>query len=143
MLHDESTELETYRHACQSLNRNRKSTRDEPTEEAAFERAAYCSRKVEIAIAKLNFPAAHAAIALCEREYLATLSPRDARTLELAETGLDTRTVNHLEEAGIVTLEQLAEAGEDRLRRTPNFGDATIRKIQVLLEALGMYEPPE
>ena len=108
-----------------------------------LERATRTGRMVEIKIAQREFSAAHAAVAMAHKEYLGSLTRKNRRTLELGEIGLDVRTLNTLWNAGINTLEQLAACDQEDLARIPNMAAVGIQRIAVILEALGMYNPPE
>lgn len=65
-----------------------------------------------------------------------TRLPADEVVLE--ELHLPTRTINALRKAGIKTLGDLADRGEDELLRVRNLGEKSIREILSLLEKEGL-----
>ena len=99
---------------------------------------------VQIHLERNEFAAAHAAIDRAYAEHLAS-DPRrrNPNDVSLAETGLDARTINRMEKAGIFTLGQLADASDERILSIPNVGQTTLRRIHLTLESWGCYTPPE
>ena len=64
-------------------------------------------------------------------------SQNDRLQMSTAEIGLDVRTVNCLEEHGVLTVEQLLQCSPQRLLSFPNFGQKTLDRVYDALEALG------
>jgi DNA-directed RNA polymerase subunit alpha len=59
--------------------------------------------------------------------------------LSLAEVDLIVRTVNCLEEEGVLTVEDLLNCTPDDLMAIPNLGEKTLETIYQALEKLGFY----
>jgi len=60
----------------------------------------------------------------------------ELRAVSLAESGLPLRTVNALEDHGILTIGDLAQQTSTTLRAIPNLGEVTLRKCRRLLAEL-------
>ena len=67
----------------------------------------------------------------------------DRLELPLAETELSVRTVNCLEEQGILTVQQLLNCRAGELLEIPNFGEKTLQTVFAALEKLGFSRQPE
>jgi len=59
----------------------------------------------------------------------------------LADSGLCNRTVNSLEDSGILTIEDLAKQERDDLLSIDNVGDKTLAECRQLLDGLGVVHP--
>lgn len=68
---------------------------------------------------------------------LRDLAIRELLELPIAELGLETRTVNHLEAAGLIYLRQLIDLNFDQLRALRGIGELRARQIFRELETLG------
>ncbi len=60
----------------------------------------------------------------------------------LYELGLDERTVNHMAEIGVMTIEDLLHRTESELRRISHVGDRTMEKIFTSLAKRGFVRYP-
>lgn len=56
----------------------------------------------------------------------------------VAELDLDVRTVNGLEEVGVLYVRELVELTRGELEKVPNFGDKSVERIIRLLESHGL-----
>jgi DNA-directed RNA polymerase subunit alpha len=65
----------------------------------------------------------------------------DQLDLSLAETDLPVRTVNCLEDEGILTIRQLLNCTPKRLLNITNFGEKTLEQVYEALEQVGFYRP--
>ena len=65
----------------------------------------------------------------------------DQLDLSLAETDLSVRTVNCLEDEGILTIRQLLNCTPKRLLNITNFGEKTLEQVYESLERVGFYRP--
>ena len=65
----------------------------------------------------------------------------DQLELSLAETNLPVRTVNCLEDEGILTVKQLLHCTPTRLLAITNFGEKTLEQVYEALEEVGYYRP--
>jgi DNA-directed RNA polymerase subunit alpha len=65
----------------------------------------------------------------------------DQLDLSLAETDLPVRTVNCLEDEGILTIRQLLNCTPKRLLNITNFGEKTLEQVYEALERVGFYRP--
>jgi len=66
-------------------------------------------------------------------------NPDDQLEMPLAETELSVRTVNCLEEEGILTVRVLLNCEPERLLEIPNLGEKTLETVYDALEKLGFY----
>lgn len=92
-------------------------------------RRIFCRRTVKLALDAGNQAEAHAAIARA-------FEPEGDRiTLEshVAELGISVRTVNYLTEAGIHTVEALANTKPETLLGVSGFGEAALKECQQAL----------
>ena len=69
-----------------------------------------------------------------ERE---TTSVEDQLIMSTAEIGLAVRTVNCLEDHGVLTVEDLLNCTPERLLSFPNFGEKTLEEVYRALEDFG------
>lgn len=99
-------------------------------------------RMVEMRIARGEFQAAIAAVLAAQRDYYEDRKSFVPEKLSVAELGLDVRTVNMLERAGIHTAGQLAARSDADLLGIASFGQIALSKIRVCLEAIGLYAAP-
>ena len=65
----------------------------------------------------------------------------DQLDLSLAETNLPVRTVNCLEDEGILTIRQLLHCTPKRLLNITNFGEKTLEQVYEALERVGFFRP--
>jgi len=65
----------------------------------------------------------------------------DRLELSLAEIELPVRTVNCLEDEGILTVKQLLNCQPRRLLTITNFGEKTLEQVYDALEKVGFYRP--
>jgi DNA-directed RNA polymerase subunit alpha len=65
----------------------------------------------------------------------------DRLELSLAEIELPVRTVNCLEDEGILTVKQLLNSRPERLLTITNFGEKTLEQVYQALEKVGYYRP--
>jgi DNA-directed RNA polymerase subunit alpha len=63
----------------------------------------------------------------------------DRLELSLAEIDLPVRTVNCLEDEGILTVKQLLNSRPERLLTITNFGEKTLEQVYQALEKVGYY----
>ena len=63
----------------------------------------------------------------------------DRLDLSLAEIDLAVRTVNGLEEEGILTVQDLLSCQPERLLAIPNFAEKTLETVFAALEKIGFY----
>jgi DNA-directed RNA polymerase subunit alpha len=63
----------------------------------------------------------------------------DRLSLNLAEIGIDVRTVNCLEAESIFTVGDLLKCTAKRLLEIPNFGVKTLASVYAALETVGFY----
>ncbi len=56
----------------------------------------------------------------------------------VAELDLDLRTVNGLDEAGVLYVKELVQLTREELKRIPNFGDKSIERIVAELNKHGL-----
>jgi len=63
----------------------------------------------------------------------------DRLELSLAEIDLPVRTVNCLEDEGILTVKQLLNSRPERLLTITNFGEKTLEQVYEALEKVGFY----
>ena len=63
--------------------------------------------------------------------------PDERLDMPLAETELSVRTVNCLEEHGLLTVRDLLHCTPDRLMEIPNFGPKTLQTVFDALEKVG------
>ncbi len=66
----------------------------------------------------------------------------DRLEMPLAETELSVRTMNCLEEQGILIVQQLLNCTPERLLEIPNFGPKTLETVFGALEKLGFSRRP-
>ena len=74
-------------------------------------------------------------------DWIKTQQDDDRLEMSLAETELLVRTVNCLEEEGIITVRQLLNCTPQRLLEIPNFGVRTLQMVYKALEDIGFYRP--
>ncbi len=67
----------------------------------------------------------------------------DRLELSLAEIELPVRTVNCLEDEGILTVKQLLNCQPQRLLTITNFGEKTLDQVYDALEKVGFYRPTQ
>jgi hypothetical protein len=113
----------------------------EPVTPEAAERAERFATMVRIRLERNEFPAAHAAIAAAEKQYLdalnAKLNPSKHRKQYVAELGLEIRIANTLERYGVLTVDQLAALTEGELFGMAGFHVASIEHVKRSLAAVG------
>lgn len=56
----------------------------------------------------------------------------------VAELDLDLRTVNGLEEVGVLYVKELVQMTRAELKRVPNFGDKSVDRITAVLDKHGL-----
>ncbi len=59
--------------------------------------------------------------------------------MSMAEIGLSVRTINCLEERGILTANRLLHCTRDDLLSIANFGEKTLEEVYQALEGVGLY----
>ena len=72
-------------------------------------------------------------------DWAKTQKSDDRLELSLAEIDLDVRTVNCLEDAGILTVLGLLTSTPKQLLEIPNLGEKTLETIYGALEKIGFY----
>lgn len=72
-------------------------------------------------------------------DWAKTQKTDDRLELSLAEVDLDVRTVNCLEDAGILTVLSLLTSTPKQLLEIPNLGEKTLETIYAALEKIGFY----
>ncbi len=70
-------------------------------------------------------------------DWARTRKADDRLELPLAEIELAVRTVNCLEEEGLLTVRQLLNCTPQRLLEIPNFGEKTLQTVYEALEKVG------
>ena len=68
-------------------------------------------------------------------------SLEELRSSALADTGLCTRTLNSLEDKGIILIADLADKTRDELELIPNFGEKTIEECCAVFDRLKVPHP--
>jgi DNA-directed RNA polymerase subunit alpha len=58
-------------------------------------------------------------------------------SMSTAEIGLAVRTVNCLEDHGVLTVEELLNCTREKLLSFPNFGEKTLEEVYLALEGIG------
>ena len=99
------------------------------------ERISRCLRTVELALGRSNLEEAMAAV---ERAFAPLEDERDVTAeTPLADLGINVRTVNGLEEAGLLTVGDLVKCTREDLQSLPNFGLRTVTVIESVLQRHG------
>ncbi len=78
-----------------------------------------------------------------DQGWIAEQQREKALNLAVAELGLDLRTVNGLEESGVLYVRELVKTTPAELGRIPNFGDKSVEQIIRVLKthALSLAQP--
>lgn len=102
-----------------------------------------CLGKIEVALAKCppEIDAAYAAVdgyAAFHGEQEKRPSLAEALVMPLGDTSLSTRTLNHLERAGIRTVGELLQKRSEELLTIPNFAEAALAEVMTMLKQIGI-----
>lgn len=63
----------------------------------------------------------------------------DCLEMSTAELGLNVRTINSLEQRGILTVRDLLRSTRQDLLSISNFGEKTLEEVYLALEQIGFY----
>lgn len=115
-----------------------------------IEAAGIFARRIEIHLERQQFAAAEDVLAECRGECESRRSrprrppPPTAETLltRLVEVCDDPRIVNTLEWLGVFTVGDLLVQTRESLKKCPQFGPASLRKLYEMLAGLGFEVPP-
>jgi len=101
--------------------------------------AGVIGRRVEVHVSRGHFHLAHAVIDEAEREATESTRPKsiDERLdTPLAQTGLELRILNALDDHGIITVRDLLHTPRERLEAMSDIGPSTLREIASVLAEL-------
>jgi DNA-directed RNA polymerase alpha subunit len=113
-----------------------------PVHEEFVEPAFFIARKAWIHLERGNFDAARNMIEEAERELRLIQFPGPPPTMieklnmAIAELPLCVRTINGLEEAGVIRVKELLELNQADVLQIGNFGEKTLREIMDVLALL-------
>jgi len=97
------------------------------------------ARRIQIMLAQQQWTIARCIIDEAEQTHNSIINMmKNPMELHVQECGLENRTSNMLEKAGIDFVWQLAETKDYKLARISNFGKITIKECRRMLDKLGV-----